>query len=223
MGQGDEEKECKKDMNICASCILILSNIASLILIIIWLFKLYNNAKNEPKARINYIIESPSNFYKEEEFCYEKCEPFVISGALNIFDLPIKKIKKFSKALIITIFISLGLLFFSIIFGILDDKLCKGTDVFKPFEGIFLFCFMIGVILSLIFAIILMHYYFKGNYSDFEEFYRCRYLSKQFRKDYQFIFKIKNEYKLPFIVIVITEFFNFIKLVAEFGGNFENK
>ena len=60
-----------------------------------------------------------------------------------------------------------------------------------------------------------MHYYSKGNYSDFEEFSRCRFLSKQFRKDYDFIFKLKNEYKMPFAVLLIMEFFNFIKLVGD--------
>ena len=67
----------------------------------------------------------------------------------------------------------------------------------------------------IVFAIVLIHYYSKGNYNDFEEFSRCRYLSKQFRIDYNFVFKIKNEFKLPFAVVIIMEFFNFIKLIAE--------
>lgn len=60
-----------------------------------------------------------------------------------------------------------------------------------------------------------MHYYSKGDYSDFEEFSRCRYLSSNFRRNYDFVFKMKNEYKMPYAIIIITEFFNFVKLIAE--------
>ena len=60
-----------------------------------------------------------------------------------------------------------------------------------------------------------MHYYSKGDYSDFEEFSRCRYLSRQFKKNYDFVFNMKNEYKMPYAIIIITEIFNFIKLIAE--------
>ena len=222
MSHSNEDKKLAIGMNQCATVILMLCYLATFILIIIWLFKLYNNAKNEPKVRINYITEDPSTFYTEDEFCYENCELFVIRGALKIFGLPFEKIKKFSKAVLITIFISLGSTIFIIIFGALEKKCNKGKDLFMCFGCVFGFCFVVCVLLSIIFAIVLMHYYFKGNYTDFEEFSRCRYLSKQFRKDYEFIFKIKNEYKLPFVVIVITEFFNFIKLVAEFGEKEES-
>ena len=61
--------------------------------------------------------------------------------------------------------------------------------------ALFYLFFIFAAILSIVFAILLMHYYSKGDYSDFEEFSRCRYLSKQFRRDYDFIFKIKNEFK----------------------------
>ncbi len=82
----------------------------------------------------------------------------------------------------------------------------------------FYLIFILSVILSIVFAIVLAHFYFKGNYSDFEEFSRCRYLTKKFKTDYNFIFKIKNEFKMPFVLILITEFFNFIKLIAESGS-----
>ena len=49
-----------------------------------------------------------------------------------------------------------------------------------------------------------MHYYSKGDYSDFEEFSRCRYLSRQFKKNYDFVFNMKNEYKMPYAIIIIT-------------------
>ena len=84
---------------------------------------------------------------------------------------------------------------------------------------IFFLIFFLSVILSLVFAIVLAHYYFKGNYSDFEEFSRCRFLSKRFRTDYDFIFKIKGEFKMPFVLILISEFFNFINIVVESGSD----
>ena len=83
--------------------------------------------------------------------------------------------------------------------------------------ALFYLFFILGLILSLVFAIILMHYYSKGDYNDFEEFSRCRYLSTKFRRDYDFVNKIKNEYKMPFAIILLTEFFNFIKLIVENG------
>lgn len=82
--------------------------------------------------------------------------------------------------------------------------------------GFFLyFLAVISIILSIIFAIILIHNYSKGNYRDFDEFYRCRYLSQQFRKDYSFVFDIETGYQMPISIIVLTEFFNFIKLITE--------
>ena len=49
-----------------------------------------------------------------------------------------------------------------------------------------------------------------------------KYLTKNFRKDYNFIFKIKNDFKMPFVLILITEFFNFVKLVIESPVNDED-
>lgn len=74
---------------------------------------------------------------------------------------------------------------------------------------------MISIILSIIFALILIHNYSKGNYRDFAEFYRCRYLSQQFRKDYSFVFDVERGYQMPIAIIILTEFFNFIKLITE--------
>ena len=102
-----QEKE-RNNMNIFATSVIFICYLVVLVLTIIWLFKLLNNAKTEPISRANYIIEEPSIYYREDEFCYENFEPFVISGALNIFDLPMKNIKKFSTALISTIFITIS-------------------------------------------------------------------------------------------------------------------
>ena len=206
------EENCNKT----ASLILLICYLVTLILIIIWLFKLHNNARSEPKYRNRYIINDPSTSYTEEEFCYENYQSFIVSGALKKFDIPTEKIRKFCKGLIGTIFISIGsFILSSIFFGIY--KADKSRTTFMALHGLFYVLFFLGLILSIVFGIILMHYYSKGNYNDFEEFSRCKYLSKKFRKDYDFINKLKNEYKMPFAVIILTEFFNFIKLIIEIG------
>ena len=212
----DYKEKFANNMNKTVTGILLICYLATFIMVIIWLFKLHNNAKSEPKARSGYIIEEPSTYYNEEEFCYEKYEPFLAKGALDIFDIPTKNIKKYCKALISTIFISVG----SIILGAVlifsaSKSYSSKRDWLMCFGSLFYLFFIFGVILSLVFAIVLIHYYSKGDYSDFEEFSRCRYLSRKFRKDYDFVFNFKNEYKMPFAIILITEFFNFIKLIAE--------
>ena len=199
--------------NIAITGYLLICYIISLILIIIWLFKLNKNAKSEPSLRNLYIIEDPSAYYREDEFCYENYEPFLVKGALDIFDIPTVRIRKFCKALLSTIFISLGLIIISfILFLASKAKRSEGTECC----GFCLYALaMISIILSIIFAIILIHNYSKGNYRDFAEFYRCRYLSQKFRKDYAFVFDVETGYQMPIAIIVITEFFNFIKLIAE--------
>ena len=51
----ENEEKCKKNMKLSANGALIISYLATFILIIIWLFKLLLNAKNEPQNRVEYI------------------------------------------------------------------------------------------------------------------------------------------------------------------------
>ena len=176
---------------------------------------MHSNAKSEPKLRSRYTIEGYSTYYIEDEFCYDYYELFLTKGALDIFDIPMSKIRKFCKALISTIFISIGSIFIMGVFIAFNFKDNCPEKLYGILGILFLIFFLLSIILSIIFSIILMHYYSKGNYSDFEEFSRCRYLSKKFRKDYDFVFRMKNEYKLPYAIIIITEFFSFIKLIVE--------
>ncbi len=214
------EEKYRKNMNKTATGILVVCYLATFVMVIIWLFKLHNNAKTEPKVRSGYIIEEPSAYYNEEEFCYEKYEPFIAKGALDIFNIPTKNIRKYCKALISTIFISVGSIILGGILVFSGSKSYGGKrDWLMCFGSLFYLFFYLGVILSLVFAIILIHYYSKGDYSDFQEFSRCRYLSRKFRKDYEFVFNIKDEYQMPFAIIIITEFFNFVKLIAENNPN----
>ena len=69
--------------NIIASLFLLICYIILFIFIIIGIFKLNNNAKSEPKSREGYIIEDPSTCYREDEFCYENYEPFLLEVNTN--------------------------------------------------------------------------------------------------------------------------------------------
>ena len=209
------KKERIQNMKICANGILVIAYLATFILIIIWLFKLLHYAKNEPKNRIRYINQNFTNYYTEGEFCYDNYEQFIVSGALNTFDIPLKKIKKYTRALLGTMFITIGSIVLTIIFIFLHNKVGGYSDWYQIFGMLFYLIFLLGVILSVAFAIVLAHYYFKGKYNDFEEFSRCRFLTKKFRTDYDFVFKIKNEFKMPFVIILLSEFFNFINIILE--------
>ena len=206
------KKEQTQNMKKCANGILVIAYLATFILIIVWLFKLLHNAKNEPKDRIRYINQNFTNYYTEGEFCYDNYEQFIISGALNTFDIPLKKIKKYTRALLGTMFISIGSIILAIICFILGKKF---GSCGLAFGMLFYLFFILSVILNIAFAIVLAHYYFKGKYNDFEECSRCRFLTKKFRTDYDFVFKIKNEFKMPFVLILLSEFFNFINIIVE--------
>ena len=138
---------------------------------------------------------------------------------LRYFWYIFKKIKKYTRALLGTIFISIGSIVFILIFAIIKNKSYSLEDSALKCGLFFYVIFLLNVILSIAFAIVLAHYYFKGKYNDFEEFSRCRYLTKRFKTDYDFIFKIKSEFKMPFVLILISEFFNFINILNESSKN----
>lgn len=212
------KEKYNKNCRLCVDSVLFCVYIAFFVLIIIGLFKLNKNAKNEPKNRNRYISVDPTNYYSEGDFCYDNYENFIVKGAFDCFNLKIKKIKKFSTAVISTIFISIG----SIIFIIITLFLCINSDTKLCIISLLYFFLFISFILSFAFSIVLAHYYFDCNFSDFEDFSKCKYLTKNFRTDYNFIFKIKNEFKMPFVLILLTEFFNFVKLVIESPVNDED-
>ena len=205
-----ESKELRKKCKQTVDGLLFMVYIALFILIIIWLFKLIKNTKSEPKYRQRYIGKEPSVYYDVGEFCYDSYEKFVSKGAFDLFDLRMKRIKKYAKALVSTMLIAIGSLIFATIFAHLAPK----HACLFCLAALFYLFLLISIILSLAFAIVLAHHYFKAEFDDFIEFSKCRYLTKQFRKDYNFIFKIKDEFKMPFVLVIITEFLSFVNLVA---------
>ena len=208
------EEKYKENMKICANGYLTIAYLTTFILIIIWLFKLLCNTKDEPQNRIQYINKDFENYYIEGEFCFENYGKFIINGALDTFGIPLKKIKKYTIALLVTILISISSMVFMLIFAIVK-KACEFEISAMCNVSFFCNILFLSVILNIVFAIVLAHYYFKGKYSDFEEFSRCRFLTKRFKTDYDFIFQIKNEFQMPFVIILISEFINFINIIND--------
>ena len=183
------------------------------ILCIIWLTKVYSNADDEPSARLKYISEeifSYDELYNPGDFCYEHYESYIAVGAFEDLDIRMKKIRKYSLALLITFLISfiISILDLIMIIGGIFLK-CAGK-VLQVISIIFGILNILASLLSLIFFIILSVYYFKSNFDDFEDFNECRYLNTSFDYDYDFVYVVKKNYKRFFIVFIIVFVLNII-------------
>ena len=86
----------------------ILVNFILFILVIVWIFKININAKNEPKNRDLYLAADPSYYYTEGDFCFDNYEDYKERGAFQIFNLHIKQMKQFSTATLVTTFTLMG-------------------------------------------------------------------------------------------------------------------
>ena len=174
------------------------------ILCLIWIIKVYNQAKDEPINRIKYINEGDGYYdeqYNQGDFCYDHYESFLVIGAFDDFDIRMKKIRKFSLAIIVTFFISfaISLLNLGLVLG---GTLCPGKilSIISLILGIIS---IISSLLAFIFFIILSVHYFKSNFGDFEEFENCLYINSYFYNDYDFVYIVKKNYKRYFIVYLI--------------------
>ena len=181
------EKEKKKMIYLCKA-IPVLINLIVFILVFIWLCKFIHNAKEENNNRSKYIIASRLDFYEEDEFCHEKYVQFINDGAYETFDLKINKLKKWAIALIVLIpaFFILSILSIGIIW------LCLFS----------FFAFILIIVFGILFAV----HFSKSNFDEFNEFTKCRYLNKQFREDYDFIYSIKDGFQTPLVFIILLEF-----------------
>ena len=133
----NEKKKCQDSLDITASGLLVIAYLVTLILIIVWLFKILHNVKKAPSNRNIYIKKDPSNYYEEGEFCYDNYENFIIKGALDSFGLPIKKLKKYTRALLGTIFISIGSIIISLIFIFITKCSYYRSDTYIGFASCF--------------------------------------------------------------------------------------
>ena len=198
--------------------ILSLALLVLSILCLYWLIKVYNNTDDEPLNRIKYISDehgSPDELYSLGDICYDHYESFLIIGALEDFDIRIKKIRKFSLALIITFFISfiLSILSIGVILGGAILK-CAGK-VLSIITIILGLIAIISTILAFIFFIILSVHYFKSNFGDFEDFNDCYYLNSTFDDDYDFVYVVKKNYKRFFIVYLIVFVLDIVDKILE--------
>ena len=200
--------------------ILSLASLVLSILCIVWIAKVYSNADNEPSNRGIYCLDEngdPINlntFYSAGEFCYDHYQAFLDKGAFEDLDIRMKKIKKFSLAIIITFSISFGLTFISlimIIIGLIAE--CR-ENYFLVIPIIALLGYLASIV-SFIFFIILSVHYFKSNFDDFDKFRDCEYLNPSFDKDYDFVDVVKDNYLKSFIVYIIVFVLNCIDNIIE--------
>ena len=184
-----------------------------MILCVVYLFKVRNNANEEPENRIKYINDNAYlNEYSEGDFCYNHYTPYLTDGAFKDFDIRMKKIRKFSTALLILFFVSLFLSILSFIIKIMYKSCCNTHE--KCIAAILIIIFLAKIIitiLSLVFFIILSVHYFKSKFSDFKDFSRCHYLGNGFREDYHFAFVVKNNFLKFFVLTVISLFLNCVE------------
>ena len=187
-----------------------LISLVIVILCIILLFKVRNNAKQEPENRFNYTDDNTFlNEYSEGDFCYNHYTPYITDGAFIDFDLRMKKIRKFSTALLIAYFILLFLLVLSMIIAIMYKTCCNTHE--KCISCLLILIFFTNIlvfILCLVFFIILSVHYFKSKFNDFKDFSKCHYLGNGFRKDYNFVSVVKDNYLKVFVLNIIFLFLN---------------
>ena len=188
------------------------------ILCLYWLIKVYDNADDEPLNRIKYINEEQGyhdELYRLGDLCYDHYEPFIIIGAFEDFDIRMKKIRKFSLAIIVTFFISfiLSILSLGVILG---GALFKcGGKILSLISLIAEIITILASILAFIFFIILSVHYFKSNFGDFEDFNDCIYLNSRFDDDYDFVYVVKDNYKRFFIVYLIVFVLGIVNNILE--------
>ena len=196
--------------------ILSIISLVIFILCLTWLYKVKNNAKNEPTNRSSYISDDPLNYYIEGDFCYDNYLNYPSKGAFNIFDLRMKKIKKYAKALITTYLITVIVTVLTFIYSIVGEALFKNKKKCLAIFSLLIFLIVLVVsILSLVFFIILSVNYFKGKFDKFEDFSECKYLNNQFKSDYHFVSVVKDNFKKFFILNIIGIVLSCIKNIID--------
>ena len=196
--------------------ILSIISLVIFILCLTWLYKVKNNAKNEPTNRSFYISDDPLNYYIEGDFCYDNYLNYPSKGAFNIFDLRMKKIKKYAKALITTYLITVIVTVLTFIYSIVGEALFKNKKKCLAIFSLLIFLIVLVVsILSLVFFIILSVNYFKGKFDKFEDFSECKYLNNQFKSDYHFVSVVKDNFKKFFILNIISIVLSCIKNIID--------
>ena len=121
-------------------------------------------------------------------------------------------IKKFSLALIILNFISLGLEIMTIIV-IVSIALCCRNGSQDYLVCIIIVSTILKILcslLSFIFFIITSVNYFKSDFDELEKFSNCEYIKSNFDRDYKFVFDVKDTYLKYFIIYFVIFALNII-------------
>ena len=179
---------------------------------LVWIFKVYRNAEDEPTNRAQYYNEEDvSNYYIEGEFCYTHFQPYVQVGAFEDFDIRMDKIEKFSLAFIITNFIPFAIVIINIIAFLLCLICTCAAAILQLFACILRILNLLTSLLSFIFFIILSVHFYKSNFDDLEDFGNCEYMNKtRFFNDYDFAFIVEDNFKRFFIIYIIIIVLNII-------------
>ena len=204
---------CLKALNFIIS----LAIIALTIFALVWIFKVYRNADDEPTNRAQYYNEEDvSNYYIEGEFCYTHFQPYVQVGAFEDFDIRMDEIEKYSLAFIITNFIPFAIVIINIIGGLLCLICTCAAAILKLFACILGILNLVTSLLSFIFFIILSAHFYKSNFDDLEDFGNCEYMNKtRFFNDYDFAFIVEDNFKRFFIIYIIIIVLNIINILLD--------
>lgn len=218
----DNEKESK--LEIIIKGLIAIFNFVSLILLIVWLFKIICNAEKEPWFRGNFIANDSLQNYTEGDFCYGRKYEYTRIGALRLFNIQMDEIKKYAKALLVTKFVSIGLVIYASLLRIcFADRLEQYCEIlekkyFKRIKRKYFFSISVIIpyiannILNVIFLEKLSDYYSDSNFYDFERYSKCDYMQKNFKRKYKFVTTVKKNCNKVFIVNMISSILEAINI-----------
>ena len=199
-----EEKTTKVNKLVCGLFLTRLGLSALfLTLNFVWIYPIKNNSKiNEPSVdkRSSLILNNynPQTLENSKVDCEIILPNFLENGAYETFNIKMTNIHKYSKILIIVLFIQVGINGLALIILFLTDLAIIYTTIDE----------IIAIINAIIFIILSVNYY-KGKYNDFEDFSECYFLNKEeFIDAYQHIFIIQKNFKKFFIFNIVFICFN---------------
>ena len=150
--------------------------------------------------------ESPLN-YTEGDFCYGRKYEFSKNGVFKVFHIRMKEIKKYSIGLLVSKLISFLMIICAACAITFYEKSTKGSYADKNmiiFAIIYTILYIINSILNIVFFELLSHNFSDSNFEDFETFSNCAYLTRKFKRKYDFINTVKNNCERISVVNLIS-------------------
>ena len=118
-----------------------------------------------------------------------------------------KEIKKYSIGLLVSKLISFLMIICAACAIIAYEKSTKGSYADKNmiiFAIIYTILYIINSILNIVFFELLSHNFSDSNFEDFETFSNCAYLTRKFKRKYDFINTVKNNCERISVVNLIS-------------------